>query len=118
MPVYSARPLSTGTRPVSSMEGGEEDSELNVNLPAVIGKLPSNLGVCAEADPANPNKIPKKTNTFDKRNTTAPSCGRVQSLFRNRAGFDVPNGGSAARIKFNASVLVHAKEGRRNGVGC
>jgi len=100
------------------MEGGEEDSELNVNLPAVIGKLPSNLGVCAEADPANPNKIPKKTNTFDKRNTAAPSCGRVQSLFRNRAGFDVPNSSSAARVQFNASVLVHAKEGRRNGVGC
>jgi len=78
------------------MEGGEEDLEINVNLPAVIGKLPSNLGVCAEADPANPNKIPKKTNTFDKRNTAAPSCGRVQSLLE-----------TAQALMFPTAVLPH-----------
>jgi len=77
------------------MEGGEEDSELNVNLPAVIGKLPSNLGVCAEADPANPNKIPKKTNTFDKRNTTTPRA-RVQAYLE-----------TAQTLMFPTAVLPH-----------
>src|SRR4029078_11790105 len=96
MPVYSARPLSTGTRPVSSMEGGKEVLEPNVNLPAVTGDLSSDPGVCAKADPANPNKIPKKTNTFDKRNPTAPSCGRVQVYLE-----------TAQALMFPTAVLPH-----------
>ena len=93
------------------------DADTRRKLPTRVGNNSGDeesfVSATPEPNAANSKQIEKIVLNKRKRRL----LWRPILHFRNRPGFDVPGGVSAAQVQFNASVLIRAKEGRRSGVG-
>ena len=76
----------------------------------------------ASAELTKPSKIPNRITTFDKRKTKTPHVKTARPiqicLLETAQALMFPQTLGQHVLKFNASVLIRAKEGRRNDEDC